>query len=147
MSYGTGISSTTSAQRILGNPTSSPITSPQEISLVPPLAFNNGQIVATPAAGRVTTGNITLQRSDNATFLTSTDSGSVTYTLPAGLPSGFSAGSFQGGAGQITYSAGLGATVLNTTTPVNSKGNYSNGYYVVMQNLGNDSWIVTGNLA
>ena len=90
-----------------------------------------------------TDGNYTLTDDVRGAILISNDSTPTNYFLPDGLPAGYTVRSYQGGTGQISYVASGGATIIDGQ--LRSLGSYDNGYWVDIQNLGNDAWIVIGN--
>lgn len=96
-----------------------------------------------PVAGRDTTGDTTLLLTDHNSSLVSQDGTPVNLILPAGLPRGFRVRSYQGASGQITYVAGLGATVMDGA--LRSLGVLTLGYFVDIENVGSDRWVVLGN--
>lgn len=55
----------------------------------------------------------TMQASDNGKLVTFDNAGTVTVTLPSGLPAGFNIVCVQLGAGQVSFVAGSGATISN----------------------------------
>lgn len=126
---------------LIGNPTSSTAL-PANVPIDSTLSLGGGSMSALPASGTSTTGDYTLQATDWEKSLITTDSGAVTYTLPAGFPSGFVVRSYQGAAGQISYSAGIGATIVNGSPQ--SGGLDSAGFFADIENLGGDEWIITG---
>lgn len=133
------------ADDLIGNSTSSS-AAPGNVPIDTTLALSDAAISALPASGKSTTSNYTLLTADWEKSLVTTDATGVNYTLPAGFASGFKLRSYQGGAGQITYVAGSGATLINSSTP-KSGGLLSAGFFADLENLGGDAWIVTGKLA
>lgn len=129
---------------LIGNSTAS-LAYSGNVGLDPTITMDTN-ISALPASGKATTGAYTILVGDWEKTLVSTDATGVTYTLPAGFTSGFRVRSYQGAAGQITYAAGVGATLINIATP-KSGGLNSAGYYAELENLGDDKWIVVGSLA
>lgn len=142
MSYNAPIA--ISAHSLAGNSAGSPALQ-TGITLDSTLSMSGSVLTAPDPGTRSTTGSITILTSDDGKRLTSTDATGVNYTLPAGFPAGFRCRSYQGGAGQISYVAGSGASIANGS-PV-SGGLNSSGFYADIENVGSDTWIVTGNHA
>lgn len=132
------------AHSLAGNPTGSPALQTGML-IDSTLSMSSGSLSAPDPGTRSTTGSLTILLTDNGKRLTSTDSSGVTYTLPAGFPAGFRCRSYQGGAGQVSYVAGVGATLANGTAA--SGGIDSAGFYADLENLGGDQWVVSGNHA
>ncbi len=131
------------AQSLVGNVTAGDAL-PEDVAVEDTLELGDTLEVTLPA-GRTTSGNATVQASDFRGIITSTSDSPVTLTVPAGLEPGFVFESQQGGDGQITYVAGIGATLVNTDTPV-SGGKYIDNFYARGEHLGGDEWIFTGRL-
>lgn len=130
---------TISGGTIYGNPTGSPAEG-TSIPLGPYVAFTRNQISATPGPGRDTAGDVSLFASDDGTSFVSTDISHTNFFLPTGLRRGFHVRSYQGSTGLINYIPMTGATLLNGS--VTSSGVYSQGYYVDIENVGSDRWII-----
>jgi len=83
----------------------------------------------------------TLLANDNGMVIVFTNSSAVTLTVPSGLGVGFSCSIVQYGAGQVTISAGSGATLRLRTSS-----NKTGGQYAVVSLLSviADEYIVTG---
>jgi len=129
---------------LIGNPTGAQAPS-ADVVIDATLSLSGAVLTSFPASGTTTTGNHTIASGDWEKSLVSTDATGVNYTLPTGLPSGFKVRSYQGAAGQISYVAGSGATIVNGTPKSGGLG--SAGFYADIENLGSDAWIVTGTLA
>lgn len=62
------------------------------------------------------TANYTLTEADSATVMLVDSATPVTITLPSTMPAGFSLAVVQVGAGQVTFTAASGATLVNHQT-------------------------------
>lgn len=132
------------AHSLLGNPTASDALG-SAITLDSTLSLSGSALAFVPGTGRTVTGNATVQASDDGTSIVCSSASSSNLTLPAGLSNGFKVRSYASGAGQISYIAGAGATIVNGTPK--SGGVWTSGFYADIENVGSDAWIVTGNLA
>lgn len=67
----------------------------------------------------------TLKAGDSGAILYFTNAGAITLTVPAGLGRGFEVGIVQGGAGQITPTAGAGVTINNRQSFTQTAGQWA----------------------
>jgi hypothetical protein len=83
----------------------------------------------------------TLSTNDNGMVIVFTNGSAVTLTVPSGLGVGFSCSIVQYGAGQVTISAGSGATLR-----LRASSNKTGGQYAIVSLLSvvADEYIVTG---
>ena len=105
-----------------------------------------GQAIAgllSPRGARFTTGDYELQALDNLASTVSQDTGPVNLFIPAGLPAGFRVRSYQGDAGQVSYVPAPGVTILDGI--LRSLGRITDKYFVDIEHLGDDLYIITGN--
>lgn len=130
---------------LIGNPLNT-AGLPDNLPLAATLSLSGSVLSSVMPDADTTTGAYEITDADHDRVLTSTDAGAVEYTLPAGLLPGVRVRSLQGGDGQISYVAGAGATILNTNPPA-SGGKPDNGFFAILEHLGDDEWLVTGNLA
>jgi hypothetical protein len=91
-------------------------------------------------------GNLTLTTSHIDGVLQCTDGSGVTVTLPRDLPVGYYALIEQGGAGQVTFAAATGATLVNRQTHTKTAGQYAVVSVFVRANIGGRSaeWALNG---
>lgn len=129
---------------LIGNPLAVPGL-PDNVPIGASLSLAGSVLSSVMPDAASTTGHYTIQATDHQKTLSSTDATAKNYTLPAGLLAGLRVRSYQGGAGQISYIAGAGATIINGTPK--SGGTRANGFYAEIENLGSDVWIVFGALA
>lgn len=78
----------------------------------------------------------TLDAADKGKIKRFTSGSSVTITLPSTLVAGFSVCWIQDGAGQLTFTAGSGATLQNRQGHSKSAGQYGAGSLIVVANSG-----------
>jgi|GEM_PF-4403704 len=71
------------------------------------------ELLTTPPTISPKTGDYTLTAADNYSALTFDSTTDVTLTIPTGLSIGYNVSIYQIGAGQVTISAGAGATIKN----------------------------------
>ena len=81
-------------------------------------------LLAVPQIERISATAYTLSDDHHGKILDFTAAGSVTVTVPAGLPSDFVCGISQGGAGQVTLSAGDGVTINEVDGNLSTEGQY-----------------------
>jgi hypothetical protein len=67
----------------------------------------------------------TMQTADYGKTVTFTNSGAITVTLPNSLAKGWNVLCYQGGAGQVTFTAGSGATLRNRQNKTKTAGQYA----------------------
>jgi hypothetical protein len=91
-------------------------------------------------------GALTLNANHVEALLQCTDGSGVTVTLPRDLPVGFFAYLEQGGAGQVTFAAGTGATLVNRQSHTKTAGQYALVSVFVRANDGGQSavWALNG---
>lgn len=91
----------------------------------------------------------TLQASDSGTIIRFTNASAITLTCPNSLPVGFNVGILQMGTGQVTASAGAGATVNNRQSFTKTAGQYATASLVVQDNSGGSAakYILGGDCA
>lgn len=78
----------------------------------------------------------TLAATDTGTTIRFTAGTAVTVTLPDSMISGFTVEIIQGGAGQVSFSAGGGATINNRSSQTKTAGQYGAVRLVVVANSG-----------
>ncbi len=77
-----------------------------------------------------------------------TSGSATTITLPNNLPAGFSMTVVQIGAGQVTFVAASGATLVNRQTQLKTAGQYAGVSLYVDSNSGtNGAWVLFGDTA
>jgi len=91
----------------------------------------------------------TLASTDNGTILRSTSGSATTITLPNSLSVGFNVLIVQDGAGQITFSAGSGATLQNRVSQYKTAAIYAVVSLIVVENSGGSAarYILAGDVA
>lgn len=91
-------------------------------------------------------GNLTLNANHAEALLQCSDGSGVTVSLPRNLPVGFYAIVEQGGAGQVTFAAATGATLVNRQTHAKTAGQYATVSVFVRTNVGGLSaeWALNG---
>ncbi len=91
----------------------------------------------------------TLETTDRGKTIVITNAGAITLTLPNNFPQGFSCAVRQGGVGQVTWSAQVGATVTNADGHTKTeKQNVLVFFTVQLNSNGNNAtWIVDGRTA
>ena len=85
----------------------------------------------------------TLAATDNAEVIQTTAASAITITIPAGLPTGFNCMVLQYGAGQVTFAAGSGVTVINRNSYTKTLGQYS---IATVLHLGSNIVVISGEL-
>lgn len=95
------------------------------------------------------TANTTINANYNDCILQVNSGSGVTLTLPNDLPVGFSFLVEQAGAGQVTFSAASGATLVNRQSFTKTAGQYANVSVYVRSNTNNVSaiWLLAGDAA
>lgn len=89
----------------------------------------------------------TVADSDCGAMIDHSNASATTITLPADKPRGFIVSFTQSGAGQITFSAGSGATVHTRGSKNKTAGQYAAASAVVKSNAGGAAvWLLTGDL-
>jgi hypothetical protein len=96
------------------------------------LTINSNQIAA--AFNDQTATSYTFAASDVGKQITLTNSAAITATLPNNLPKGWNCLVWQGGAGQVTFTAGSGATLVNRQSKTKTAGQYAMVSLMVMSN-------------
>lgn len=102
--------------------------------------INSNQIVA--AFDDQTGTSYTFLASDNGKQVTLTNASAINATLPNNLPKGWNCLVYQGGAGQVTFSAASGATLRNRLSLTKTAGQYAMVTLMVMSNSGGSSAVV-----
>lgn len=92
---------------------------------------------------------LTLSGSHRGRILTQNNASAITTTLPNSLEIGFSVTIYQKGAGQITFAAGSGATLVNRQTQTKTAGQYAVVTLFVEANSGGTAavWVLAGDTA
>lgn len=92
---------------------------------------------------------LTLSGSHRGRILTQNNASAITTTLPNSLEIGFSVTVYQKGAGQITFAAGSGATLVNRQTQTKTAGQYAVVTLFVEANSGGTAavWVLAGDTA
>lgn len=86
----------------------------------------------------------TLAASDNSEVIQSNAASAITVTIPAGLPTGFNCMVLQYGAGQITFSAASGVTIINRNSYNKTIGQYA---LATVLHIGSNVVIISGELS
>ena len=93
------------------------------------------------------TSSYSLLLADNGKIVIVTTSGSSTLTVPAYATEAFPIGAYvvvvQGGAGQVTITAGSGVTILSADSALALTGQYATASLV---KIATDTWLLTGSL-
>ena len=130
-------------------PTATPGTNTTQIATTafvqanPPASIQSGTVVAQNADFAA---SITLATTDNGKVKNYTGSAAATVTLPNSLPLNFYCTINQVGTGQITFSAGSGATVNNRQGLLHSAGQWAMCCLYVKSNTGTNAAYVLGGL-
>lgn len=85
----------------------------------------------------------TLAATDNAVVIQTTAASAITITIPAGLPTGFNCMVLQYGAGQVTFAAASGVTIINRNSYTKTLGQYS---IATVLHLGSNIVVISGEL-
>jgi hypothetical protein len=85
----------------------------------------------------------TLAATDNAEVIQTTAASAITITIPAGLPTGFNCMVLQYGAGQVTFAAASGVTIINRNSYTKTLGQYS---IATVLHLGSNIVVISGEL-
>jgi hypothetical protein len=89
------------------------------------VAVDNDRLYGYKAMSRSETGTTyTLDFTDTGKVITFNNASAITVTLPNSLPQGFACTCVQKGAGQVTFSAGSGATLYNRSGHTKIAGQY-----------------------
>lgn len=86
----------------------------------------------------------TLAATDNSEVIQSNAASAITVTIPAGLPTGFNCMVLQYGAGQITFSAASGVTIINRNSYNKTIGQYA---LATVLHIGSNVVIISGELS
>ena len=88
----------------------------------------------------------TLLAADAGKLVDYTNASAIAVTLPATFPVGFNCDWLQGGAGQITFAAASGGTLVNRQSHTKSYGQYAGGSLLVRANSGGSAaqWVLFG---
>jgi hypothetical protein len=84
-----------------------------------------------------------LAATDNAEVIQSTAASAITITIPTGLPTGFNCMVLQYGAGQITFAAASGVTIINRNSYTKTLGQYA---IATVLHLGSNIVVISGEL-
>jgi hypothetical protein len=128
-------------------PTATPGTNTTQLATTafvqanPPTTIQSGTVQAQNADFA---GSITLATTDNGKVKNCTSASAVTVTLPNSLPLNFYCTINQVGAGQITFSAGSGATVTNRQGLLHSAGQWAMCCLYVKSNTGTNAAYILG---
>lgn len=89
---------------------------------------------------------VTLAAGQSGMTMRTTAAATVTVTLPASLPIGFNVTFMQAGTGQIQFSAGVGATLVNRSGHTRTAGQHATVSVVVGANAGGSAaaWTLSG---
>ncbi len=95
------------------------------------------------------TGAYTLAAADNGSLIRYNSASGATFTLPATMPVGYNIMISQPGAGQVTFSAATGATLINRSSFTKTAGQYGAVSLVVVDNTGGSAavWLLAGDAA
>ena len=85
----------------------------------------------------------TLAAADNAEVIQSTAASAITITIPTSLPTGFNCMVLQYGAGQITFAAASGVTIINRNSYTKTLGQYA---IATVLHLGSNIVVISGEL-
>jgi hypothetical protein len=85
----------------------------------------------------------TLAATDNAEVIKSDAASAITVTIPTGLPTGFNCMVLQYGAGQITFAAASGVTIINRNSYTKTLGQYA---IATVLHLGSNIVVISGEL-
>jgi hypothetical protein len=112
-------------------------------------AFGDNTLSRFSAVMSEQTANYTLALSDNGTVIYVNSATAVTVTLPNALPVGFNCSVVQEGAGQITFTAGAGATKQSPNGNSKTSVRYGAVALLVKSNAGGSAadWRLMGDLA
>jgi hypothetical protein len=128
-------------------PTATPGTNTTQLATTafvqanPPTSIQSGTVQAQNADFAA---SITLATTDNGKVKNCTSASAVTVTLPNSLPLNFYCTINQVGAGQITFSAGSGATVNNRQGLTHSAGQWAMCCLYVKSNTGTNAAYILG---
>lgn len=86
----------------------------------------------------------TLAASDNSEVIQSNAASAITVTIPTGLPTGFNCMVLQYGAGQITFAAASGVTIINRNSYNKTIGQYA---LATVLHIGSNVVIISGELS
>ena len=88
----------------------------------------------------------TVLAADAGKLVDYTNASAIAVTLPATFPVGFNCDWLQGGAGQITFAAASGGTLVNRQSHTKSYGQYAGGSLLVRANSGGSAaqWVLFG---
>ena len=111
----------------------------------PDLEFDGTTLKKIPPPVRHITDSYTLQISDVGRSIVATNVLNMDFYLPRSFPRGFKTRVYQGSTGQVLFQTFGGGTIINGTVATLSS--YTNGTFVEIENLGNDTWVVTGSYA
>ena len=90
----------------------------------------------------------TLVASDSGSTIRFTNGSAITVTLPNSLPAGFNVWILQEGAGQVTFTAAGGATLLNRQSYTKTGGQYAMISLIVKDNAGSAAnFVLAGDTA
>ena len=84
-----------------------------------------------------------LASTDNAEVIKSDAASAITVTIPTGLPTGFNCMVLQYGAGQITFAAASGVTIINRNAYTKTLGQYA---IATVLHLGSNIVVISGEL-
>lgn len=84
-----------------------------------------------------------LAATDNAEVIQSNAASAITITIPTGLPTGFNCMVLQYGAGQITFAAASGVTIINRNSYTKTLGQYA---IATVLHLGSNIVVISGEL-
>ena len=85
-----------------------------------------------------------LAATDNSKVIQSNAASAITVTIPAGLPTGFNCMVLQYGAGQITFAAASGVTIINRNSYNKTIGQYA---LATVLHIGSNVVIISGELS
>ena len=115
-----------------------------------PLQATGGRAISAGAAGILmpvipkALNGYTIQDVDNNLIYGSTDAGAATVTCPAGLELGTVVTVYQMGAGQVTFVAGAGASVVQASGYTKTRAQYG---LAQVQLCAPNVWVLTGDVA
>jgi hypothetical protein len=91
----------------------------------------------------------TLVAGDRGKLLSLTNAGAIAVTLPADAAVGFYCSAYQRGAGQVTFAAASGGTLVNRQSHTKTAGQHSGVGLAVFANAGGSAaqWTLTGDTA
>jgi hypothetical protein len=85
-----------------------------------------------------------LAATDNSEVIQSNAASAITITIPAGLPTGFNCMVLQYGAGQITFAAASGVTIINRNSYTKTIGQYA---LATVLHIGSNIVVISGELS